>query len=261
MTYAWGEPSRIEVEDRPTWWGRGHSGAADRFTIQPEGPSFEALENVRVFWEAASRGTNAAPVALTAVSMNVNGNRAAFRGGVKATGGVWELGAAEVDLVLGTNRTVRGIDARREVRFLYEMLPMRPATNSYSRALLRGFGDGQAAEMRRWEITAEELRTRMEGGAGEVSGLEATGGVVVSHPSVKARGGRLTYSAVDGLLRLTDDAEVRALNGLEIVGWPTTVLTWDPRRVRFGVEGAVRRQVMPAGSFREQASSDRLMRP
>lgn len=263
MNYAWGDPSTIDVEGEPAWKGLQHSGTARRFRIEPETESFEALETVRVRWSFGTKGAqaSAAPVDIASESMRVDGSQAAFRGGVKATGGRWEMSAADVDLGLGTNRTVRGIAARQNVRFLYEMLPVKPATNAYSRTMFRAFGDGKAGELRRWEIKAQELTAEI-GEAGEaIERLEATGGVTVEHPAMKARGGHLTYAAADRLLRLSDDAALRSVDGLDIVGVHSTVLTMDPQALRFGVEGPVKRWRMPAGALRERASTNAPVKP
>ncbi len=158
MTYAAGAPSTLEVEGEPAWRGREHSGTARLFRMHPETQAFEALEDVRVRWVSRAKAAEPAPVDIAAATMRVDGDLAAFRGRVTATGGRWELAAAEVDLGLGTNRTVRGIDARRDVRFLYEMPPLRAGTNNPSRTASRAFGDAALAETRRWEITSEELR-------------------------------------------------------------------------------------------------------
>jgi|GEM_PF-2925676 len=262
MNYVLGEPSSIDVDGEPAWRGREHSGTASHFRIHPETEVFEALENVRVRWASHAKKDEApAPVDITSATMRVDGDRAAFRGDVQATGVRWEMAAGEVDFGLGTNRTVRGIDARGDVRFLYEMLPVVSATHAHSRAVFKALGGVEAAESRRWEIKAGELRAEIDEKGEEVSRLDASGGVTVRHPAVRARGGRLVYAAADGLLRLGDNAELQAVDGLDIVGLPTTVLTMDPRALQFGVEGQVRRWKLPAGSFRDRVSTNAVSQP
>jgi lipopolysaccharide export system protein LptA len=261
MTYALGEPSSIDVDGEPAWRGREHSGAARRFRIHPETEIFEAVDDVRVRWASASKAEKPAPVDIAAARMRVDGDRAAFRGDVRATGPRWEMAAGEVDFGLGTNRTVRAIEARGDVLFLYEMLTAAPATNGHSRTMTRLLGSGEGAASRRWEIKARELKAAIDEKGEDVSRLDASGGVTVRHPAVRARGGRLEYSAADGQLRLMDDAELQAADGLDIVGLPATVLTMDPRLLRFGVEGPVRRWRLPAGVFRERVSTNAVSQP
>ncbi|MGE3311560.1 MAG: hypothetical protein AB7O66_16460 [Limisphaerales bacterium] len=256
MTYTAGVPSLIEVDGEPGWRGLEHQGTARLFRMHPETQAFEAIDQVKVRWVSRAEGSEPVPVDIAASRLRVDGDLAAFRGGVTATGVRWEMAAAEADLGLGTNRTVRGIDARGDVRFRYEMRPPRPGTKSPGQTLFRTLGDGALAETRRWEITSEELRVVVDPGGDGVSELEASGGVNVRHPSVRARGGRLAYAALDGRLRLMDDAELRAVDGLDIQGMPGTVLTMDPKAMRFGVEGPVKRWRMPALMFRERASTN-----
>jgi lipopolysaccharide export system protein LptA len=261
MTYALGEPSSIDVDGEPAWRAREHSGAARHFRIHPETEVFEAVDDVRVRWASVAKTEKPAPVDIAAATMRVDGDRAAFRGDVRATGPRWEMAAGEVDFGLGTNRTVRAIEARGDVLFLYEMLTVAPATNGHSRTMMRLLGSGEGAESRRWEIKARELKAAIDEKGEDVSRLDASGGVTVRHPAVQARGGRLEYLATDGQLRLLDNAELQAADGLDIVGLPETVLTMDPRHLRFGVEGPVRRWRLPASSFRERVSTNAVTQP
>jgi lipopolysaccharide export system protein LptA len=261
MAYTLGDPSWIEVSGNPSWKGGGHGGTAERFRIEPERRAFEAQENVLVQWESAAVGTtNTAPVRIAARSLSGDATRVAFSGGVKAEGERWRLGAGTVDMGLGTNRTVRTIRAETEVRFFYEMLPMKPGTNAYSRTMLEALGGAEAVEVLGWAITAPRLEVELgegpEGRGETLRTLGASGGVDVRHAALAAKGERLTYNEADGLLRLAGDPEIRAVHAGEILGQAGTVLTVDPATGILGVQGPVRRWVLPAALLRGGAGTN-----
>lgn len=254
MAYTLGETSWIEMTGSPGWEGQGHSGTAEWLRIRPDAQGFEGRNNVQVRWESPARGTNGVPVLLSAETMDGDDRRVVFAGGVRASGDRWNLGARDLEMTLGTNRTVRGILATNDVRFLYRMLPLRPGTNSTSKTMLRHFGDGKVAETLDWDISAGVLRVgwgpRESSRGDDLTSLEASGGVDVKHVGLKARGGRLTYASEDGLLRLSDHAEIHAVDGMDVVGQPETTLTVNPRTGVLGVEGPVRKWVLPAAMLR-----------
>jgi hypothetical protein len=166
----------------PAWHGRQHSGTARHFRIQPETEVFEAVEDVRVRWLSAGKQEKEdneekpAPVDIASATLRVDREKAEFRGKVHATGPRWEMDAGEVDFGLGTNRTVRAILARGDVRFLYEMLAVAPSTNGPSRTMQRVLRGGEGVESRRWEIKARELRASIDDQGEGVSHLDASGG-------------------------------------------------------------------------------------
>jgi len=136
------------------------------------------------------------------------------------------------------------------------MTPVSPGSHPFSKTWAKLFGDGKEPGALDWNVDAALLRVgfgpssaagKRDGG---IASIDASGGVDVRHVAVKARGGRLTFAAEDGLLRLTDDAEIRALDGMEVVGLPKTTLTVNPRTGVLGVDGPVRRWVLPASMLR-----------
>jgi len=261
MVYVGGERASIEVVGQPTWKGMGHRGRADRFRFDPIRETFEALGQVEVHWQGTKGSTNDAGVVLQSASMLAEGERVVFGGGVRASGTRWNLAAAEAELGLTTNRVVKGVHARREVQLQYEPPASKPASNAVAQAAMRRVGGDLARELRKWDISADDLVAGMAEGTEELTELDATGDVNVRHPAVHARGGRLTHAPADRLFRLLKNAELRMADGTEVLGMPDTALTMDPRTMRLGVVGPVRRMVLPSGLFRESGSTNSVRVP
>ena len=261
MAYVGGEQGAIEVLGQPTWTGLGHRGRADRFRFDPALETFQALGRVEVQWHASKGRTNEPGVVLSSASMLAEGERVAFRGGVQASGVRWNLAAEEAELELTTNRIVKGVHARRGVRLQYEPPASKPASNAVAQAVMRRVGGDLVRELRKWDISADDLVAGMAAGTEELTELDASGEVNVRHSAVHARGGRLTYAQTDRLFRLMKDAELHMADGTEVVGMPGTALTMDPKTMRLGVAGPVRRMVLPAGLFRESGSTNSVQLP
>lgn len=264
MVYTLGEHDMIEVLENPAWESATHSGHADRFVLHPQVPSFQAVDNVAVMWRTAAdpRSTNTLPVEVAARLLRVEPSLARFEGGVEARRGTWRMNTADLDLGLATNSVPNGFAARGGVILEYEVPPPGAEQADGKRRVegLRHFGSVTTAGARQWRIlTAEVTGVLGAKDAGPVS-LDATGGVKIDNLNVTASGGRLRYRESDGLLRLTEDARLRTVSGLEIVGESGTSLDLDPKTERFSVDGRWRRMTFPSDALRGGASTNRVAR-
>jgi lipopolysaccharide export system protein LptA len=246
MLYSVGEHALIEVSGEPAWQSQGYTGRARHFVIQPEVPAFQALGGVNVQWMMTRQDSDPdpAPMSLEAESMRAEAGQAHFLGGVSMRREGWDLQAGEVDLIL-TNTVLRGIMAREGVTLEYISNQMRSTNSEPVHALARLLRDASESA-RRWVIKGASLRAVLAPDGVALESLDAEGGVTISHRAVEASGGRLSYRATDGVLRLHDAPWLRSVDGLQIVGEKDTTLAMNPQSGTFAVEGAVRRMSFPA---------------
>jgi lipopolysaccharide export system protein LptA len=252
MTFTGGEHELIEVAGDPAWETAGYTGTARRFVIHPEVPTFQALDQVSVRWlPPHGSATNQTPILLSADRLVAELGEARFTGTVRARHELWELRSAELDLRLATNSALREIVARRDVELDYR-LPLLRLTNAPSRSdpAFMGVLRSDAPGARLWRIRAAEVTATPTANGRDFDRLDATGGVRVDNPAATASGARLAYRATDGLVRLTDQARLKTIDGLEIIGEPGTVIGFHPAAGRFVVEGPVRRMTLPSLALR-----------
>ncbi len=253
MVYSKGEHPMIEVQGQPSWKTPNYRGRAERFFIHPDDPAFEAIGSVDVVWEAArpagSGGDSA--IELQSQHMRVDSGRAEFTGGVAAHQTAWDLHAGEVDFEISSNAAPRQIHALREVELEYRAPLFGLSTNRGPAAIFASLGADATAPVRKWTLHTGDLRVGVAGDRLQIADLEAIGGVKVEHLSLEAEGGRATYHANEGRLRLTDSARLRTLDGLEVIGDTETALGIDLKSGRFFVEGPVKKMRFPAAAVRD----------
>lgn len=258
MLYMVGEHGMIEVTGEPSWQVRGSSGTADRFVIHPEVPSFQGLGNVRVSWvaaatdvedgprDAAKPTASEAPVLIESTRMVVEFRQARFEGGAVVRREDWKLQAPDVTLQLATNAVLEGIAARNGVDFEYFARPVQHGTNDSPAGVLSAFLRDATEPARRWHLRAQSMDAGLVAERSGLNTLTATGGVEVEHVTLNASGDRMTYEATDGVLRLVENARLKTVDGMEVIGEAHTALALDPHSGRFSVEGPVRRMALPA---------------
>lgn len=91
------------MSGEPSWESAGYQGTAEKFVIHPEIPSFQAVDQVSVLWQAPQgTATHRPPLPLTADRMIAGLGEAHFTGW-SVYHPLWTVSAGELDLRLGTN--------------------------------------------------------------------------------------------------------------------------------------------------------------
>lgn len=270
MEYTVGEHEIIEVLEKPAWDSAAHAGRASRFIIHPEVPSFQAIDEVHVVWRSGGGGssTELSPIEVAAGRLLVEPSEARFTGGVTAVRKTWKLQCADLDLGLSTNSAPKGFAGRGGVVLEYDMpAPAMVAATAVGADPQAGAGTGQprggfarpaTAEARRWILHADEAKGEFAVGSTNSipRSLDAVGKVRIDNVALTASGGRLSYRDSDGLMRLTEDARLRTVTGLRIVGEPGTALALDPVAGRFSVEKRWSQVRLPMSAFRAAGSTN-----
>lgn len=260
MTYSVGEHVSIEVKGEPTWTTAASAGRGGRFIIHPEFPTFQAVDGVEVTWSGEGpEKARRSPIQLRAERMDLQPEEARFTGNVTARQSIWELSAANLSLALGTNASPRQVLARQDVVLVYSAPLPGVRTNLPVASPLIGFAEAGTEEMRQWTIAAGEMRAELSSDR-SVDAFQATDGVEVAQASVKASGGRASYQAAEGRLRLTEGAQLRTAEGLEIDGEDRTALGLDVKTGSFFVEGPVKKMKLPAQALRARRSASATSR-
>ncbi|MBL9139386.1 MAG: hypothetical protein JNK85_26190 [Verrucomicrobiales bacterium] len=247
MTYAVGEHPRIEVTEHPSWIAEGHRGQGQRFVILPDQTAFHVLGEVQVEWRSPTGPTNAPPIRLQAGTLRFEGSDAKFSDGVTVSQPEWNLRGAELDLALTTNSQLRTLHVRKDVQLSF--LARTSHTNTHAPHRI-GTAAAAPGASNRWTVVADSAQAELEPGRDTIVALDAAGRVKIENTGVRATGGLLKYRAAEGVLRLTQDAELTTSEGLIIVGEPNTAIGFEPETGRQRVEGPVKRMSIPSQTVR-----------
>lgn len=131
-----------------------------------------------------------------------------------------------------------------------------------SRQPLGDFAKPATAEARHWTLHADEAKGEFAVGSTHSipRSLDAVGHVRIDNVAMTASGGRFAYRESDGLMRLTEDARLRTVTGLRIVGEPGTSLALDPVAGRFSVEKRWSQVRLPMSAVRAAGSTNAPVR-